>query len=78
MDIQELDEFIDWVKSNILDMPKTREDIASNVQVIDSDTGSDLTTKSVKSEPTWAEMNAPAEYDFPLSLLEHILGLDRV
>jgi len=45
MEIHELDEFIDWVKSNILDMPKTREDIASNVQGIDSDTSS-LKSKS--------------------------------
>lgn len=82
MEIREVDEFVNWVNFNVLDMPKSSDDIAFRspdvVSDIGSDTESDLTAGQTKSRPTWADMNAPTEYDFPMSLLEHILGLDRI
>lgn len=82
MEIREVNELVNWVNFNVLDMPKSGNDIAFRspdvVSDIGSNTGPDLTADETKSRPTWADMNAPTEYDFPLSLLEHILGLDRI
>ena len=86
MEIREVNEFVNWVNFNVLDMPKSGDDIAfrspdvvSDIgSDIGSDTESDLTAGQTKTRPTWANMNAHTEYDFPMSLLEHILGLDRI
>jgi hypothetical protein len=78
MDVQEIDALFNWVKCNVWDMPKDGDDIA----FIDSDsgpyTGPDISADEIQSTSAWVDRNAPAEYDFPLSLLEHILGLDRI
>jgi len=78
MTVREIDEVVDWVKSNILDMPKTDVDIGFKVPDVVSNTGFDPAEDQTTLRPTWADRNAPAEFEFPLSLLEHILGLDRI
>ena len=78
MTIPEIDELVNWVKSNVLDMPKTGDVTAFRSQDTRSNTGLDLTADQTTPKPTWAEMDAPTEYEFPLSLLENILGLDHI
>jgi len=78
MTIPEIDELVSWVKSNVLDMPATSEGVAFDNLYVGSNAEPEFTADQTKPKPTWAEMAGPTEYDFPLSLLENILGLDRV
>jgi len=86
MTIPEIDELVNWVKRNVLDMPKSGDDMAFGYADVglnaELDSMADRTRLSGAGDdirPSRAELvNVPTEYDYPLSLLEHILGLDRV
>lgn len=78
MAIREFDEFVDWVKNNIFDEAQAED----NAALESTDTISNRSEAIKATQPALKHarsyVDAPTEYDFPLSLLETILGLDRV
>jgi len=77
--IPEIDEFVNWVIRNVLDMPESDDDMSFGYRDAGSYAGRDAMVDQTELRPTRAELiNVPTEHDFPLSLLEYILGLDRI
>lgn len=77
MKIREVDDFVNWFKNNVFDFPQGSENSDVYAPIMSTTTGQGKMSKQANLGSTRAEMDRPTEYDFPLSLLEHILGIDR-
>jgi len=71
MKVQELDDLTNWFKSNVLDY--FQEGIAIDMK----NTADGLCADSAHLNHTQSDKSAITEYEYPLSLLEHIIGIDR-
>ena len=77
MKIREVDDFVNWFKNNVFDLPQGSEDMDFRGPKIAATTAYGRPVDQVILNPSREEMDIPTEYNFPLSLLEDILGLDR-
>jgi len=71
MKVQELDDLTNWFKSNVLNYFQERNDI-NMINTVDG-----LCADSAHLNHTQSDKTAITEYEYPLSLLEHIIGIDR-
>ena len=85
MSVREFDDFVKWLKRNFIDMPETDECLDMTGSQSEGIIGTGLAAAESAAEaaavnlgPSRADMDRPTEYDFPISLLESILGLDRL
>ena len=78
MTIREVDDFVNWFKTNVLDIPQSGNDSDGRGPESPTNRSYGHSRGHIHLDRTETEADTRTEYDFPLSLWEHILGLDRL
>ena len=77
MNIQEIDDLVNWFKRNVFDLPKEEDGIEIRLSENTSNAGKRLLRDSANLYPDRSNVEAITEYEFPINLLEQILGIEH-
>jgi len=77
MNIPEIDNLLNWFRSNVFDVPNEKGGVELKSSENRSNAVKNIPFEGANLYPSRSDLEDITEYDFPLSLLENILGIEH-